>query len=101
MATITAQPNQSMLDLIIQATGSLEAGGQWCRDNNVALSDVPVVGTQYIVSAAAVALGDAGVVKYLAERNIVPGTLGVPEVYVLVDEDGAEIVDEDGAPTFG
>ena len=77
MATvIKVQPNQSMQDVAINATGSMEAGMQFCLDNGVSISDTPVVGTVYVVSDAALALGDAGNLKYLQQNDIVVGTLG-------------------------
>ena len=86
-----------MLDVILQATGSLEAGMQFCSDNGVGISDTPVAGTVYVVSAAALALGDAGVLKYLAQNGVVLGTLGAaPGVALLTDEAGVVVTDESG-----
>ena len=86
-----------MLDLIVQGTGSMEAGGQFCRDNGVCKSDTPVVGTAYVVSDAALALGDAGVLAYLVQNEIVIGTMGgaAPAIY-LSDDDGILLTDDSG-----
>ena len=81
MATIIAKANQSMMDLVIQGTGSLEGAVQFCVDNNVAITDTPTAGTAYLVSSTALTMtGAAGaaVLAYLAANNIVVGTLGSP-----------------------
>jgi len=80
MASIQVMPNQSMADVILQACGSMEAAMQFCADNNVALSDYPDVGAKYLVSDTALAAGDKQVLKFLRERGIVIGTLGVMPV---------------------
>jgi hypothetical protein len=101
--TITVQQNQGMLDVIIQATGSLEAGMQFCLDNNVGISDTPAVGTVYVVSDAALGLGDAGNRQYLAKNNIVIGTLATGETPTMVygGEDGLTVdVSEDGTAIY-
>ena len=76
--TITVKPNQSMTDVIIMGCGSLEGAAQFCRDNNVAVSDMPVVGTPYLISdACIVAAGSTGaaVQKYLNQNGYIIGTL--------------------------
>lgn len=94
--TITAKANQSMSDLVIQSTGSMNASGQWTLDNGIAISDVPVVGSTYRVSDAALALGDAGVLQYLQKNRIVIGTLGAgPTVEIYEDEAGKVYTDDD------
>lgn len=104
MATIKVLPNQSMPDVIIMATGSMEAGWQFCSDNGVSITDYPAVGTVYQVSAAALALGDQVVLQYLAcdpdtLKPILIGTLNLlPEVFkVIMTEDGSvPLTDESG-----
>ena len=99
MATITVLPNQSMADVIIMACGSMEAGMQFCADNNVAISDVPVVGAVYVVSDVAVAAGGsvgAGVLVYMQKRGIVVGTLASVAADVYADEAGNVYTDEAG-----
>ena len=104
MKEIIVQPGQSMLDVIIQATGSLEAGMRFCLDNNVSITDIPASGTTYIISAAALALGDAGELTYMQQNGILLGTLGgtgLPPVLGFMDEGGAdEFVSEDGGSVF-
>ena len=98
MATsITVKYNQSMYDVIVQATGSIAAGMQFCGDNGVSITDVPPVGAVMIVSDAALALGDAGVLAWLRANNVTVGTMGSDAVSGLfvVDEGGNAIVDED------
>ena len=99
---IKVLPNQSMPDVIIQATGSMEGGMQFCMDNGVSISDIPEVGTVYVVSDAALAMGDSGVIVYLAQNNVVLGTLGdgMP-VEVFEMEDGSAVFEmEDGSGVF-
>ena len=43
-------PNQSMPDVVIQATGSMEAAMQFCLDNSVSISDTPTVGSSMVLS---------------------------------------------------
>ena len=72
---IVVKPNQSMSDVVLQATGTLNAAVQFCKDNGVSLSDVPVPGTEYILSDEALAAGNKNVLRYLQRNNIVIGTL--------------------------
>ena len=107
-STVRAYSNQSLADLVIQGCGSMEASMQFAQDNNMAVSDVPVVGSVYVVSDAALALaGSAGaaVVSYLAKIGnakgpYLVGTLGVAPVVVaevIYSEDGsAPLTDEGG-----
>lgn len=103
MATITVLPNQSMADVIIMACGSMEGGMQFCADNNVAISDVPVVGAVYVVSDAAVAAGGsvgAGVLVYMQKRGIVVGTLAAVVAAgnaALLNDNGTPLLNDNGA----
>jgi len=107
MATnYTVKPNQSMPDVIVQATGSMEAGMQFCRDNGVSISDVPVVGTIYVVSDAAMAIsgknGDADVTRYLQQNSIVIGTLNPPpplQMRIALKPKLGVMLNSPGAPT--
>jgi hypothetical protein len=78
MEQITAKPNQSMMDIVIQALGSLEAGMQFCLDNGVSITDIPAVGTVYTISDAAIAIGDTFKLQYLQKNQVTVGTLGAP-----------------------
>lgn len=73
----TVKPNQSMPDVIVQATGSMEAGMQFCNDNGVGINDIPGVNTVYTVSDAALGLGNAAVLRELAKNGTVIGTLNI------------------------
>lgn len=77
--TIKVRPNQSMLDVIIQAMGSIEGGIQFCTLNNVSISDTPIVGTEYVIpeTDAADPYQDKSVLKYLGQNEIAIGTLGM------------------------
>ena len=105
MKTITVQPNQTIWDVIIMATGSAEAGMQFCGDNGISISDVPVAGSVYVVSAAALELGDAGVTSLFSQKGIIVGTLGgdggLAPVVVMGDESDSVVVDESGSAIFG
>ena len=75
--TITVKPNQSMLDIILMSTGSLEAAIQFCKEQNVSLTDIPIVGTEYKVNRKNDNWNtDEGVTKYLDQNGIIIGTLG-------------------------
>ncbi len=68
-----------MLDVIIQGCGSMGAGMQFCVDNDVSITDIPVPGTVYVVSDAALALAGtkgAEVRKEIVKQGVVFGTLG-------------------------
>ena len=81
MNKIVVMPNQSIPDIILQGCGSLEAGMQFCRDNDISIAQYPDIGTVYTASQTALAAGDPGVLQYLAQNNIVIGTLGsVPDL---------------------
>ena len=69
-----------MPDVVIQATGSMEAAMQFCLDNSVSISDTPTVGSSMVVSEAALALGDTLVKQYLRKNSIVVGTLNAEYV---------------------
>lgn len=99
MATVTVKPNQSMCDVILQACGSMEAGMQFCSDNGVGITDVPMVGTVYQVSAAAQALGSASVLTKAAQQGIVFGTLALKQT-ALKNNDGTPLLNNDGQSLF-
>lgn len=114
MATITVQPNQSMMDVIVQAMGTLEGGMCFCALNGVGISDTPLVGTVYTipdgsqsVDADGNPLGvafdsdtmvDSGVLQYWAQNGIVIGNYNIaPGTVNLESEDGTEgLESEDG-----
>ncbi len=73
--TYTVKQNQSTCDAIIQATGSLEAGMQFCRDNNVSITSVPDVGFAFTVSDEALALQDSGTLLQFSQNGVTIGTL--------------------------
>ena len=100
MGIVTVKPNQTMCDVVIQATGSMLAAMQFCGDNGVSITDVPTVGTVYTVTDAALILGDAGVLRYLAENGIVVGTMGTPAPLPLLNDDGNILMNDDGSILF-
>lgn len=76
--TITVKPNQSMLDVIVQALGSLEAGMAFCSLNNVSISEVPIVGAFYQIPEVdnVQLLTDKSTLDYFQQNQVVAGTLG-------------------------
>ncbi len=79
MATITAQANQTMIDVVINGMGTLEGASAFCELNDVGLSDRPVPGTVYELPVP-VAQGGNGIYDYavlreLANRKAIVGTL--------------------------
>ena len=102
MNTVTVQANQSIWDVVAVATGSAEAVWQFCADNGISITDVPAAGTVYVVTAAALAMGDAGVTKYFSNNSTQVGTLGaVAPVLGFASEDlTEEFVTEDGSRVF-
>ena len=111
MRTVTVIQNQSMLDMIIQGTGSLEAGMQFCIDNGVSISDVPAVSKVLNVTDNAIAVAGtagAGVVTYLAKNGTINngvisplqiGTLNLQPAVITeeyVDQAAEVYTDENG-----
>ena len=97
--TIISRQNQSMMNVIIQAVGSLEGGVQFCVDNNVASTDVPAPGTVYVVSDAAIAAAGAkgaAVLRYLSDKSRVAGKVIV--VANLASASPDVFVDDDDVP---
>ena len=74
--TIITQPNQSLLDVILEKYGTLEAGMTMTLANNVPISYIPLAGTQLIVPDSLQT--DEGNVQYLRRLGIVPGTVAMP-----------------------
>jgi len=116
MATITVLPNQSMVDVIIQAMGSMEGGMAFCALNSISISDTPTVGAAYNIpdesasgatstTNAAIAfdsdtMTDNGVLQYFIQNDVVIGNLGNLDG-VFVTEDGVEDFEtEDGGEHF-
>lgn len=97
-ATITVQPNQSLYDVIIQATGSINAGWQFCIDNGLGITEVVQPGTVYNVTDAALALGDANVRAYLIQNRITVGTMATAPAFIMgfITEVGEHLITESG-----
>jgi len=72
---------------------------QFCLDNDVALSDVPVVGVLMIVSDAAIALAGTAGAQVVAEYilyGVMVGNLNLVIEPPLTDTDGDGLTDTDG-----
>ena len=76
--TITSGPNQSILDLIVLACGTLEGGMKFCAENNIPISTIPDVGTTYAIPDLDGAMINNANLKYLRAQNIKPGTAALP-----------------------
>ncbi|GAA4465255.1 hypothetical protein GCM10023093_17090 [Nemorincola caseinilytica] len=72
---VTVQPNQSILDVVLNEYGSLEAAMTFCTANGISLSTIPVAGTTYQVPASIE--GNAISLAYLRSRDITIGTADV------------------------
>jgi hypothetical protein len=73
MSKVTAQSNQSMMDVVLTGNGSMEQAMAWCALNGVSISDMPEPGTEY--DNVTETTGGAAVLRYYAQNGIVPGTL--------------------------
>ncbi len=72
-----------MLDLVIMGNGTLESGMDFCNLNNVALSDVPLVGRTYYVPESN--FTNIGVLNYQSKNGVVIGTLNAaPPCYAPI-----------------
>ncbi len=81
--TLIALPNQSMMDLILTGNGTIESGMDFCRINNVALGEVPVVGRTYYVPDSNST--NNGVLNYQSKNGIIIGTLNTaPPCYAPI-----------------
>lgn len=75
--TIEVQPNQSILDVILQGCGTLEAGMEMMKINGRSISDLPAVGDTLLTDGGGLTeLRDKAILQYFAENGIVIGTLG-------------------------
>ncbi len=70
---IEAGPNQSMQDLALMASGTLEAAMALCRANNISVSDAPTIAGQYLVPVGLTKDRDA--YREIIDKAIVIGTL--------------------------
>lgn len=74
--TIITHPNQSLLDVILEKYGTLEAGMAVATANNVPVSYIPRSGTQLTIPDSL--LRDENNVQQLKKQGIVPGTVAMP-----------------------
>ena len=73
--SIKVVPNQGLLDVILQACGTLEGGMQMMLANGRSISDYPDVGDTLHVNNQDAGKSDSGVLTYLQQNGIVIGTL--------------------------
>lgn len=72
MATITIQPNQSLLDAVLQANGTIEAAMAVAEANGLAVSDIPAAGT--VLEVPVTDADDETAVAYFVKKGLVPAT---------------------------
>jgi len=97
--TYKSLPNQTIPDIVLMTTGSIEAANQFMLDNNVGITDVPAVNTMFVVSDAAIAAGDAGMVMILQKQGVVIATLDVGYT-PLLNDDESPLLNDDGTGLF-
>lgn len=78
MTTITAQHNQSMIDLVLSVCGTPEGAVAFCLANEVAISDTPVPGQVYIVPDGIIKKKE--ILRKLADGRVTIGTLAAEPV---------------------
>ena len=74
MNTIIAKPNQSLLDVILTALGSLEYGMQFVYENEISLTTTVETGDSFVQPEDLI--GDNDVISYLKKTGSVLGTKG-------------------------
>ncbi len=74
MTTNKIKPNQSSLDMVLMATGTLEAAMQLMATNELSITHIPDIGAVYVVPDKAVT--DTTTLSYLKQNNIEIGTKG-------------------------
>ncbi len=70
----TARPNQSTQDIVLMVCGTLEGAMAFCRENDISLTQDPVVANEYKVPVVAAA--DERVLNDMDQQGIVIGTKG-------------------------
>lgn len=73
-------PNMTMLDVAMNATGTVESIFSILAANNKALTDIPHVGDNYILPADVVT--DDAQLKYLQSNRITVATGNDPGLYI-------------------
>jgi len=70
------QANQTLLDLAIMGTGTIESIFQIANANGKSITDIPVAGADYIIPADA--FTDINTKTYLTNNKVSIGTRDVP-----------------------
>lgn len=96
MVRATVRDRQTMLDVGIQATGSITGALALCAATGRSITDLPTVGTVVPVSDAVVVAGDAQAAAFFADNGIVVVSMGLVSGDMLLSEDGITIESEDG-----
>ena len=97
MISYTVRPRQTLYDAVIQATGTLEALVAVAEANDLAVSDAVTAGQVLVIPDNVVT--NVAVAQWLSANKVTVGTLGIAAVagVVVADEDGVEIISEDGS----
>ena len=74
--TIIVQHNQSLLDIAMQETGSVETVTEIADANNLAITQLLVVGQEIIIPEGLV--GNSDILNYYNKNNIRPATGQTP-----------------------
>ncbi len=69
---ITVKPNQSVLDIVLQACGSLEGAMQIMAQNERSISQNPEIGSQYEIPAEVTT--DKNTLNYIRQNGVRIGT---------------------------
>jgi hypothetical protein len=69
-----AQQNQTLLDIAIMATGTIESVFSIAQANDISITDIPVPGNDYIIPTGT--LTDNNALQYLAQNGVTIGTKG-------------------------
>lgn len=85
MASYNTSEQQSLCDVIVQLSGSLEKSFSWLNENDLSMTDDLIVGQELKVST----IDNADIANYLKARNVVPATaLSIDEETALNENEG-------------
>ncbi|MFV0505895.1 MAG: hypothetical protein ACK5L5_04180 [Bacteroidales bacterium] len=82
MAKYRVSEKQSLLDIVIQLSGSMLEAVNWANANDLSLTDDLLPGQEIELST----VGDADIANYMKARNIVPATARSAEDEIITEE---------------
>ena len=74
MNTITAKPNQSGLDIVLMACGTMEGAMAFMSANDAGITDNTNAGDQFTIPVAIAT--DISTLQYLQQNQVMIGTKG-------------------------